>query len=410
MTPRSRWIILSLALVGLGFASSSAWVHYKLLTDPTYVSPCDMNAMFNCSEVYRSRYGSVAGVPVALGGMFWFGLVALVAWFSTASPDAAAARRPGGTYLFALATVGLAVVLYLGYSSWFVLKTACLLCLGTYACVVGIFIVSGVTSSMSVSQLPGRFVRDLGSALKQPLIVVLGLALVGGTVYAAARFPKEGALRQEQAAAARVPLSDQAADDFTKAWAVQPRVDLGVPADGAKVVIVKFNDYQCPGCGATHQWYKPILAEFEKTNPGAVKYVVKDWPWNARCNFTLTAASGAPNHPGSCDGAAAVRMARDISPAKEAEMQDWLYSNQPTLTPETVQAAAERILGVKDFTTAYARKLADIRKDVADGVALHISSTPTLFINGVRIDGQQMMPPQYFELAIQLELKKSAGK
>lgn len=405
MSARSRWIILSLALVGLGFASYSAWVHYKLLTDAAYASPCDLNATFNCSQVYLSAYGSVVGVPVALGGMFWFGLVALIAWFSAAGSGVPAARQPGGAYLFAIATVGLAVILYLGYTSWFVLKAACVLCLGTYASVVGIFVASGVSSSMSVSQLPGRFINDLGAALKQPLVVALGLALLGGTGYAAAVFPKEGTRPQAQAAPA-VPLSEQATGDFAAAWAAQPRVDLGVPAEGAKVVIVKFNDYQCPGCGATHMWYKPILEQFAKTNPGAVKYVVKDWPWNARCNFTLPA--GQEMHPGACEGAAAVRMARDRGAAKEAEMQDWLYASQPTMTPATVRAAAERILGIKDFDVEYARKLPDIRKDVADGGALKIQSTPTLFINGVRIE--QLMPPQYFELAIQLELKKTSGK
>jgi protein-disulfide isomerase len=213
----------------------------------------------------------------------------------------------------------------------------------------------------------------------------------------------------DPAASAQLPAD--AVANFTKAWSEQPRVDLGIPAGGAKVVIVKFNDYQCPGCGATHQWYKPILDGFEKTNPGAVKYLVKDWPWNMKCNFTLTAMSGAPNHPGSCEGAVAVRIGRDMSKTKELEMQDWLYANQPTLNPDTVKAAAERILGVKDFAAEYARRQADIRKDVADGAALKITSTPTLFINGVRIDGtQQLMPPQYFELAIQIELKKASGK
>lgn len=409
MPPRTRWITLSLALVGLGFAASSAWVHYRLLADPSYVSVCDVNATLNCAEVYRSPYASVAGVPVALGGVLWFGLAALVAFASSTSRDDAGVESPGGAYLFVLSTIGLAVVLYLGYTSWFVLKAACLLCLGTYACVVGIFIASGVSTSMSVSHLPGRVIKDLRQSLTQPMVAVLALALVGGTAYAAALFPKPGAAPAPAAAQAQAPsaLSTDAVANFTRAWFDQPRVDLGVPAEGAKVVIVKFNDYQCPGCGATHQWYKPVLEQLEKSNPGAVKYVVKDWPWNSKCNFTLP-PGGGPNHPGACEGAAAVRMARDRGTLKEAEMQDWLYANQPTMTAQTVQAAAERILGVKDFAAEYAKKLPDLRKDISDGAALKIQTTPTLFINGVRIE--QIMPVQYFELAIQLELKKAAGK
>ncbi|HLF96117.1 MAG TPA: thioredoxin domain-containing protein, partial [Methylococcaceae bacterium] len=114
--------------------------------------------------------------------------------------------------------------------------------------------------------------------------------------------------------------------------------------------------------------------------------------------------------PGACEAAAAVRMARDRSAAKEMEMQEWLYANQPDLTPETVKAAAERIAGVTDFAREYTQKLPDIKKDIADGTALSIANTPTLFINGVRVVGGQLMPASYFELAIQLELNKAAGK
>ena len=38
-----------------------------------------------------------------------------------------------------------------------------------------------------------------------------------------------------------------------------------VPADaaGASVVIVKFNDYQCPPCRQTYELYKPIKAKWD---------------------------------------------------------------------------------------------------------------------------------------------------
>ena len=132
MTPRARWLILGFALLGLAFAGASAWVHYKLIVDPTYVSPCDINATFNCTQVYLSRYGSLFGVPVALGGVFWFGLVALIAGLSAPRPGVGA---PTASYVFALSIVGLAAVLYLGYASFVQLKTGCVLCIGTYVSV-----------------------------------------------------------------------------------------------------------------------------------------------------------------------------------------------------------------------------------------------------------------------------------
>jgi hypothetical protein len=151
------------------------------------------------------------------------------------------------------------------------------------------------------------------------------------------------------------PLAKADIDAFAAAWAKQPRTDLGIPLEGAKVLVVKFNDYQCPTCGVLHAWYKPVFDQLEKSNPGAVRLLLKDWPWNSKCNFNLAPGS-LPNHPGACEGAAAARMARDISKAKELEMQEWLYGNQPTLTAITVRAAAERILGIRNFDAEYAKK------------------------------------------------------
>ena len=60
----SRWF-LGFAALGLAASSASTWVHYRLLTDPTYTSVCDVNSTFSCSQAYTSQYGSLAGVPVA---------------------------------------------------------------------------------------------------------------------------------------------------------------------------------------------------------------------------------------------------------------------------------------------------------------------------------------------------------
>ncbi len=394
MTPRSRLIILSLALIGLAFAGSSTWVHYKLVTDPSYISPCDMTATFSCSQAYLSQYGSLGGVPVAIAGAAWFAVVAAIAFF--ARPDKSSAA---GSYIYVLSTVALAFVLYLGYASFAVLKTACVLCLGTYASVIGIFLVAGSTTKVPLGQLPGRLGRDFGAALKNPSALVAILAILGGTGAVAASFPKEGTRPVPPA-----PTAEQAGS-FEAAWAQQPRIDLGIPADGAKVVIVKFNDYQCPGCRQAHDYYKPVLEKFAQSHPGAVKQIVKDWPWDNQCNFNAPTATG---HPGSCAAAAAVRIAHDVSAAKATEMEDWIWANQQTLTRASVKASAERILGINDFDRRYDQKLPDIRKDIADGGALTIRSTPTFFINGVRVE--QILPPAFFEQAIQLELNKTAGK
>ena len=392
MSRTSRRLVFGCALAGLAFAGASAWVHYKLLTDVSYHSLCDLNETFNCTQVYLSRFGSVARVPVALGGVIFFALVALVAGLSAARPGDKADAT--GAYVFTLATVGLAAVLYLGYASFFVLKKACILCMGTYASVLAIFVISGMAASISFARLPVRFAKDLRTLISRPATLLVAVLFLAGSASLVAFFPKEGAVPQGP------PANQDQKKFFEEAWWMQPRVDLGIPADGAKVVVVKFNDYQCPTCKVAYEWYKPVFEKFEKSNPGQVKLVVKDWPWHSKCNFNVPTEM----HPGACEAAAAARMAKDRG--KFAEMEAWLFGNQETMSPQTVADAARKILGVTDFAKEYAAKLPDIRRDIADGGALMLEGTPTIFINGVRIRGRGLMSADLFELALTLELNK----
>ena len=65
MTPSKHKLILVLALAGLVVSVMASYVHYQLLTDASYTSFCDVGDTMSCTQAYLSRYGSVAGVPVA---------------------------------------------------------------------------------------------------------------------------------------------------------------------------------------------------------------------------------------------------------------------------------------------------------------------------------------------------------
>jgi uncharacterized membrane protein len=405
MTPRLRWLLVASALIGLAVSGASTWVHYRLLTDATYISPCDVGATFNCTEVYLSRYGSMAGVPVAVGGVIWFGLAVLMAGFARTDgrPSAAAA------YLTVLGVIGLGVSLYLAYVSWFVLKSGCLLCMATYAAVLAVLVLATRASSVPIGSLPGRVAGDLRSALSRSSSLAATIVYAGAVVALIAFFPHESTFGapdgSEEAsnagAATPVATAPAAASDspFAQWWFKLPRTDLGIAPEGARVIVVKFNDFACGACAQAHYAYQPIFNRFEKSHPGAVRLVVKDWPWDVSCNFN--SSSTIPGHEAACAAAAAARMAQDRG--KYDEMATWLYRNQnQTLTQ--VQAAAAKILGVTDFDREYALKLPAIRRDIADGGALGVRSTPTYYINGVQLPS--LLRPEQFEMAISLELQK----
>ena len=127
---------------------------------------------------------------------------------------------------------------------------------------------------------------------------------------------------------------------------MQPKVDVPIPPEGAKVLMVKFNDYQCPPCRQTYEAYGPLLEKWTKT--GQFKFVLKHFPLDSMCN-------GAPRagpHPAACDAAAAVVIARRKNDGSAEKLEHWLFSHQgpPLLTPDEVKAAAKDVAGIADST------------------------------------------------------------
>jgi uncharacterized membrane protein/protein-disulfide isomerase len=420
MTKRHvRATLIALCMLGLIASATSTYVHYRLMHDASYTSFCDISEAVNCETVYRSAYGTLAGIPVALGGVIWFSLALLLTFVSepsappakpskTRPPEAADASESSVSgYLFALSTVALAVVLYLAYASFFVLKTMCILCVLTYVAVIGIFIVSGASSPARLGSLPRFAARDLRRLVGYPVALIIAILYLAGAASAIAFFPRDAV--SVAAAATPSPTSASAAPaapapeaqldqlaGFEQWLDMQPRVPLAVATEGAKVVIVKFNDYQCPPCKQTFMQYKPILQKFEASNPGQVKFITKDFPLEPECN-------GGGGHSAACEAAAAVRMAR-VKGRAEA-LEDWLFDNQPAMSPELVRKGAREVGQVADFDAQYPRVLEQVKADTAFGRQLGVNRTPTFFINGVKIEGGLL--PGFFEAAIAHELKRA---
>jgi uncharacterized membrane protein/protein-disulfide isomerase len=400
MSKRAALVALACALLGLAASSAAAYTHYHILYDPTYRSFCDVNETISCTQVYQSRFSTVRGMPVAVFGALWFVVAALLSVAGLRARDTVRENVPG--YLFVGSTLALAVILYLGYASFFLLKAVCLLCLTTYAAVIGLFLVSGAATTFPMTTLPRRATRDLRVLIGSPLAIAVALLFFAGAATTIAFFPREGVTAGESSATTPVAPTQDQRSEFERWYVSQPRIPLIVPSDGAKVLVVKFNDFQCPACGQSYLAYKPIFAKYDADHPGAVKLVLKDYPLNKDCNDALPQTI----HPAACDAAVAVRLAAAHN--RTDAMEDWLYTHQPAMTPPSVRQAARDVGQITDFDAKYAATLALVKSDVALGRQLQVKSTPTFFINGVKIEGA--LPPQYFEQAIAYELQHADSK
>ena len=198
-------------------------------------------------------------------------------------------------------------------------------------------------------------------------------------------------------APALVPIAD-ISTEFSQAWLKQVRQEL--PWDDPKkpVVVAVFMDWQCIGCFVLDQNLMDAIQRLERDYPGRITIIFQDWPWDPVCNDAISAKS-APVHQGSCELARAVRRARDRG--RDADLIGWLREHRETWKDVGLP---------EEFSVAPGEGEAAVLNSIALGKRLQITSTPTMFINGVRIDQGMIMPAQYIDWALRLELARANGQ
>jgi protein-disulfide isomerase len=108
-------------------------------------------------------------------------------------------------------------------------------------------------------------------------------------------------------------------------------------------------------------------------HPGKIRFVVRDFPLESI-------------HENAFKAALAANAAH--SQGKFFEFTQLLYTRQDALDAASLSKyAAEVGLNVKQFEidSKSEKTAAEVRNDIADGEANSINSTPTIFVNGVRV-------------------------
>ena len=168
-------------------------------------------------------------------------------------------------------------------------------------------------------------------------------------------------------------------------------------AAGAPVVMVVFSDFQCPVCKEEAQVLRENLT---KTFPDKVRVYFKDFPLDSIHNWAHTAAIAG-------------RCVFRQDPKKFWDYFDWVYENQQEIgmdnfTSKFQTFASEKGLDGMQLGRCVDNKTTDaeVMKSVNEGYALQVSATPTLFLNGRKIEGG--IPWPTLEQLINIELEHQA--
>ncbi|MBV9505731.1 MAG: thioredoxin domain-containing protein [Acidobacteriia bacterium] len=174
---------------------------------------------------------------------------------------------------------------------------------------------------------------------------------------------------------------------------------------GAPVVIVEFSDFECPYC---QREAKVIRENLLSTYPTQVHFYFKEFP--------LTSL-----HPWALAAAATSRCVYNQNHDEFWKYHDWIFDHQNDIMPENFKdkvqdwAKGEKSIDSLKLAACMENKSgeAEVEKDVAEGHALGVDSTPTLFINGRKLasaaDWQTLRAIIDFEIEYQ-KTAKNAGE
>ena len=204
-------------------------------------------------------------------------------------------------------------------------------------------------------------------------------------------------LTEQQEAEARLALINELrkAGPSVRLMMDAPRFEVDLedsdPSIGnpkAKVTIVEFSDFQCPYCLRV----SPTLKKIRATYGDKVRLVWTDFP--------LTQI-----HPQAFKAGDAGHCAAEQG--KFWEYHDQLFGNQQALMPDDLKKYAAALgmdAGRFDSCLDMSKHAEVVRDGVAQGTRLGINSTPTVFVNGRRVEGAQAY--EVFAAAIDEELSK----
>lgn len=168
----------------------------------------------------------------------------------------------------------------------------------------------------------------------------------------------------------------------------------------AKVVIVNFDDFQCPFCTRMHQ---TLFGDIYKNYSDKIKIVYKDFPLVQIHPWAKRAAIDA-----NCLGALNNDAFWAFADFVHANGQGISGSQDPLENVDQIartQGDKFKVDPAKLNACLKAQDDSVVTASMKEGMELGIEATPTIFVNGNKIDGA--LPPEVVRMAIQRALQEA---
>jgi protein-disulfide isomerase len=382
---KSLWQPLAmgaLLIAGIVLSFLALKVHVSLRAGGA-VAPsfCNVSQAVNCDSVIGSKYSAIFGIPIAaLGLAFYgwlFGLLLTTGW---------SLKRELNTVLFGFSSFAVLLSLGLFFLSHQVIGVLCPLCIGLYAVNALMLAVGWFGKRQSFRSLFSSSFSSLTLRAVFAAMIASGASFITLENLNAASKPK---VQNVAPVTAAIPVDNWPSSptfnfELSKATGGEGEYYKGLP--GAKVYIAEFADIECPYCRQLYTELEPVLEKYAKD----VFFVFKNFPLDKSCNTSMP----QEGHKYACKLAEFARCAGEQG--EYWEVMNLLMSSVDISGAKSgagVQKAMNditKVSGLDDKAVseciASGRHLKGITRDIEHGKALKIEGTPSIFINGKRVE------------------------
>lgn len=159
--------------------------------------------------------------------------------------------------------------------------------------------------------------------------------------------------------------------DYNKVYDIEVGQSPARGAKDAKITLIEFSDFQCP----YSKRVQPLIEELLKAFPDDLQHVYKNFP----LRFHKEAMPAAK----AC-------LAAGLQ-GKFWEMEELVFENPKKLQDEDLKKYAKEIgLAVEQFEKDFIGEEVDklVQEDLAEAKKASVTGTPTLFLNGKRVQNR----------------------
>lgn len=373
------YLVLITSLIGI-ILSTVLLLHH--LDYNFHTSLCEIGDSNGCNVLNRSSASEVFGIPVAYLGFIYYGFIFVLAFFSNRESSMI-------QWIMLLSLLGFFIDVALLSYSLLVEQTVCVLCAMTYAAT---FLILYLTY-LKMNEKKLSLIPDMSSLKSNQVPLIYGvlfgffiMIVSGGFFY---ELFAKGQSRVNRGGSYMDHL-EIAQNEFFKAYEnqvprnfrVEPFSKMG-PLHGV-LNIVEFADFLCPHC----RHMAKELDRFSQKHPDEVSITYRHYPLDQACNPAIT----RPFHQGSCLLAYASYCA--LKQNKFWDMHHAIYDNQEIFEKEGVSKQAILVLAARlGLNRAALSACMDeketkdtILMDVEEANEIGINATPTIFVNGRKMD------------------------